>query len=86
MNSRRFRMIVPVCVLMSLPVLHSACSTSSQGRAPAPQIACATERPIGSHIPQRACRSRAEVDAERKSAQSTIDSIKRAPTVPAEQY
>jgi hypothetical protein len=62
------------------------------GQNPAPAVAttpygmCVTETPIGSHMPRRTCRSNAQVDAERRAAQDTLDNIRTAPSVPEPQH
>lgn len=82
------KITVRLFVVPGLALIVTACA-AGQSPAPAvtttPHAVCITERPIGSHLPRRTCRSQAEVEAERRTAQETLKGIRTAPSVPPEQ-
>lgn len=66
------------------------CAATSDGNARNMPTAygdrvCTVERPLGSHMPQRVCRSKAEIEAERKAAGSALDQIRKAPSTASQQ-
>lgn len=78
---------VSACLLAIALGSFAGCATSGSDSAVAsgPQLVCTTERPIGSHIPQRTCRPAAVVDAEQQAARETMDAIRTAPSISTEQ-
>jgi len=85
---RRLSVISRACGLIAGMALVAACAG---GQSPAPALhatsdrICITETPMGSHMPKRTCRSRAEVEAERKAAREALERIGTAPSVHSEQ-
>jgi hypothetical protein len=41
------------------------------------KLICQTERPVGSNIPKRVCRTQAQIDREREAAQEKIRELTR---------
>lgn len=68
-------------VLLGILALE-ACKTD-RSIAPAvtrlPHSMCTTERPLGSHMPTRVCRSDAQIEADRKQAQETLNQVRKTP-------
>lgn len=71
------------CTFILLGILaFGACTTD---RSPAPSVTrlphgmCTTERPLGSHRPTRVCRSNAQIEADRKQAQETLNQVRKTP-------
>ena len=74
--------------LVSVLLLASACATSTAPAGTAPvkaqsgaatgvaaddqKLICQMERPVGSNIPKRVCRTQAQIDRERESAQDKM--------------
>lgn len=83
------RPVVAALALLGLIALVGACTTSKvDGSAPMaaqPNVVCTTEREVGSHVPKRTCRSRAQSAAEREAAQDAMDSLRRSPITPSPQ-
>lgn len=75
--------VMPRNALVLLGILAlGACKTD---RSPAPSVTrlphgmCTTERPLGSHMPTRVCRSNAQIEADRKQAQETLNQVRKTP-------
>lgn len=87
MLTSRLRTIVPALALPGL-LAAAGCTTTTddaQPMAAQPNVVCTTEREVGSHVPKRTCRSRAQAAAEREAAQDAMDSLRRSPTTPSPQ-
>ncbi len=71
----------PAVVLAGL-MAFGACATD---RSPAPAVTrlpagmCTSEKPLGSHRPTRVCRSNAQIEADRKQAQETLNQVRKTP-------
>ncbi|MEQ8859085.1 MAG: hypothetical protein RIC56_10580 [Pseudomonadales bacterium] len=46
---------------------------------------CTTEKPMGSHMPVRVCRTREQIEAERKAATAALNQVRTTPSVSTEQ-
>lgn len=64
-----------------------ALTACAAGPSPAPamsdqgQLVCITERPLGSNLPRRTCRTRDQIEADRKAAQKALQQNRTAPSV-----
>jgi len=71
------------CAVASLWVLALGACTTDRSPAPAvtrlPAGMCTTEKPLGSHRPTRVCRSNAQIEADRKQAQETLNQVRKTP-------
>lgn len=66
-----------------------AACTASPGPARTQAVSagqvCTTEKPMGSHMPVRVCRTRAQIEAERKAATAALNQVRTTPSVSTEQ-
>ncbi|MEZ5557053.1 MAG: hypothetical protein R3E86_00690 [Pseudomonadales bacterium] len=76
-------------VLGCLCLYVLAACTSSQSPATAQTASsdqvCTSEKVMGSHMPVRVCRSKAEIEAEREAAREALTEIRNVPSVSTEQ-
>ncbi len=69
-------------MLLAAALILSGCATSESDEyivsdlAPEEEVICKRQRPVGSHIPVRVCRTRAQIEADKEAAMREVGPLR----------